>query len=178
MVDEAYIDFAQGEIRTAIELVNQYSNVLVTQTLSKSRNLAGLRVGLAVGSAELIEGLERIKNSFHPYALDSLAIEGASAAFEDHSYFDECRNKVISTRERFLADLSKLGFESLESSTNFVFTSHPSHNAKTLFEGLRKKNIIVRYFDKPRLDQHLRISIGTDEEMTLCKQVLAELVKQ
>ena len=177
VVDEAYIDFAQGEVKTAIELVNKYPNLLVTQTLSKSRNLAGLRVGLAIGSAELIEGLERIKNSFHPYALDSLAIEGASAAFVDRSYFDECRNKVIATRESFLAELVKLGFESLESSTNFVFTSHPQHDAKTLFEGLRKENIVVRYFDKQRLNQHLRISIGTDEEMSQCKQGLAKLVK-
>lgn len=178
VMDEAYIDFAQGEIKTAIELVNRLPNILVTQTLSKSRNLAGLRVGLAIGDAELIEGLERVKNSFHPYALDSLAIAGASAAFEDKTYFNQCRDKVIATREKFNAELTQLGFVTLKSSTNFVFTSHPKYDAKTLFEVLRKNNILIRYFDKPRLNKYLRISIGTDQEMEQCKQVLAELVKQ
>ena len=176
VVDEAYIDFAEGEIRSAIELVNRFPNLLVTQTLSKSRSLAGLRVGIAIGHSDLIDGLERVKNSFHPYALDSLALAGASAAFEDKEYFMECREKVIQTRTDFIGALDKLGFTTLPSSTNFVFTSHSKMSAKDLFEGLRRNNIIVRYFDKPRLDQHLRISIGTNQEMNTCKQVLEKLI--
>ena len=176
VVDEAYIDFAEGEIRSAIELVNRFPNLLVTQTLSKSRSLAGLRVGIAIGDSDLVNGLERVKNSFHPYALDSLALAGASAAFEDKDYFMECCEKVIQTRTDFIGALDKLGFTTLPSSTNFVFTSHPKVSAKDLFEGLRSNNILIRYFDKPRLDQHLRISIGTDDEMEQCKQILEQLI--
>ncbi len=177
VVDEAYIDFADGDISTAIELVNEYPNLLVTQTVSKSRNLAGLRVGLAVGNAELIDGLERIKNSFHPYALDSLALAGATAAFEDTDYFERCCQKVKQTRAHFTSELTKLGFTVLASSTNFVFAKHQSASAKVLFEGLRENKVIVRYFDKPRLNEYLRISIGTDQEMTQCTQVLATLLE-
>lgn len=177
VIDEAYIDFAAGEVRSAVELVSEFTNLLVTQTLSKSRSLAGLRVGLAIGHADLIEGLERIKNSFHPYALDSLALAGATAAFKDKEYFETCCEKVISTRNQFTTSLLQLGFEVLPSSTNFVFVRHPQHQAKKLFDGLRERKIIVRYFDKPRLNQFLRISIGTDNEMQLCRDSLEELTK-
>lgn len=176
VMDEAYMDFASGNIRSAIELVKHYPNLLVTQTLSKSRNLAGLRVGLAIGNSTLIEGLERVKNSFHPYALNSLALAGATAAFEDTEYFIQCCKQVIETRERFSYELSQLGFQVIPSSTNFVFVMHPKHNAKRLFEGLREHKIIVRYFEKERLDEHLRISIGTNDEMSACLTALKKLL--
>ncbi len=175
VMDEAYMDFATGDVRTAIELVNELPNLLVTQTLSKSRNLAGLRVGLAVGHEDLIEALERVKNSFHPYAIDNLALAGAVAAFADKTYFQQCCDKVVSTRKWFTSQLLSMGFDVLPSSTNFVFARHPSHSAEGLFQALREQKIIVRYFDKPRLNKFLRISIGTDEEMLACAQTLASL---
>ncbi len=177
VIDEAYIDFAEGGVRSAVELIDEYDNLLVTQTLSKSRNLAGLRVGLALAHPDLIDGLERVKNSFHPYALDTLALAGAEAAFKDIEYFQECSLKVKTTRKKFTKKLLELGFNVLDSSTNFVFASHKGHNARSLFEGLREKKIIVRYFDKPRLDQFLRISIGTEDEMQACAIALQELTK-
>ena len=176
VIDEAYIDFASGDVKTAVELVKHYPNLLVTQTLSKSRNLAGLRVGLAIGDAQLIEGLERIKNSFHPYALNRLALSGAVAAFDDQAYFVECCNKVKDTRKWFTQAIVELGFEVLPSHTNFVFAKHPENDAKVLFDGLRERKILVRYFNKPRLDQFLRISIGTDHDMEQCLGALTDLV--
>lgn len=173
VVDEAYADYSDQSV---VSLVNKYPNLVVTQTLSKSRSLAGLRVGLALASAELIEALERIKNSFHPYALDRLALAGAQAAFEDEGYFVECRDKVIATRIETTKSLTGLGFEVLDSSANFVFASHPKHDAAELFKGLRDQGIVVRYFDKPRLRDHLRISIGTPEEMARLLEVLTSLI--
>ena len=161
LVDEAYIDFG-GE--SAVSLVAQYPNLLVCQTLSKSRSLAGLRVGLAIGQPELIEGLERIKNSFNSYPLDRAAIAGAAAAFADVEYFQQTCNKVIESREQVTEALLGLGFEVLPSAANFVFARHSSQDAAALAQGLREQNIIVRYFNQPRIDQFLRISIGTDVE--------------
>src|SRR5690606_12635576 len=129
VVDEAYIDFGG---QSAIALVDRYPNLLVTQTLSKSRSLAGLRVGLAVGNPELIEALERIKNSFNSYPLDRLAIVGAAAAFDDRAYFEECCRKVIDSREQLVGELNGLGFEVLPSAANFIFARHPHHDAATL----------------------------------------------
>lgn len=161
LVDEAYIDFG-GE--TAVSLVAQYPNLLVCQTLSKSRSLAGLRVGLAIGQPDLIEGLERIKNSFNSYPLDRAAIAGAAAAFADREYFTETCNKVIASREQLTEQLLDLGFEVLPSAANFVFARHTSRDAEAIAQGLREQNIIVRYFNQPRIDQFLRISIGNDEQ--------------
>src|SRR5690606_27376169 len=158
VVDEAYIDFG-GE--SAIALVDRYPNLLVTQTLSKSRSLAGLRVGLAVGHPELIEALERIKNSFNSYPLDRLAIVGAAAAFEDRAYFEECRRQVIDSREQLVAELNGLGFEVLPSAANFVFARHPGRDAAALAAGLREQGVIVRHFQQPRIAQFLRITVGT-----------------
>lgn len=174
VIDEAYVDFADD---SAVRLIKKYPNLLVTQTLSKSRSLAGLRVGIALASAELIAGLERIKNSFHPYTLDRLAIAGATAAFADNTYLQETCKKVNVTRERTTTELQDLGFEVLPSSANFVFVKHPKIEAQVLFEGLRERNIIVRYFDKPRVNEYLRISIGTDEEMDSLIVELRALVK-
>ena len=162
VIDEAYVDFGA---ESAMTLIDRYENLLVVQTLSKSRSLAGLRVGFACGQAPLIEALERVKNSFNAYPLDRLALAGAVAAFKDENYFQKTCQKVIKTRQNAIEELTKLGFNTLTSSTNFVLTTHPKHSARQLFTDLREAAISVRYFDIPRIDDYLRISIGTDEEM-------------
>jgi len=161
LVDEAYIDFG-GE--TAVSLVDKYPNLLVSQTLSKSRSLAGLRVGIAVGHPDLIEALERIKNSFNSYPLDRMAIAGAAAAFEDKAYFEQTCQRVIDSREAVVAGLEQLGFEVLPSAANFVFARHPGKDAATLAAGLREQGVIVRHFKQQRIAQFLRITIGTPEQ--------------
>ncbi|MBU2154934.1 MAG: histidinol-phosphate transaminase, partial [Gammaproteobacteria bacterium] len=161
LVDEAYIDFG-GE--TAISLVDKYPNLLVSQTLSKSRSLAGLRVGIAVGHPDLIEALERIKNSFNSYPLDRMAIAGAAAAFADRAYFQQTCQQVIDNREVVVAGLEKLGFAVLPSAANFVFARHPEKDAATLAAGLREQGVIVRHFKQQRIAQFLRITIGTPEQ--------------
>lgn len=161
LVDEAYIDFGGT---SAIALVDRYPNLLVTQTLSKSRSLAGLRVGLAVGHPDLIEALERIKNSFNSYPLDRIAIAGAAAAFEDRVYFEQTCQQVIASREAVVSAMQGLGFEVLPSAANFIFARHPQHDAAALAAGLREQGIIVRHFKQPRIEQFLRITIGTPEQ--------------
>jgi len=168
-VDEAYVDFG-GE--SAARLVKHYPNLLVIQTLSKSRSLAGLRVGFALGDAPLIEALDRVKNCFNSYPLDRLAIAGAVAAFEDSAYFEWARAKVIASRERLTTQLGELGFEVLPSKANFVFARHPRCDAQQLAQDLRERSIIVRHFRQLRIEQFLRISIGTDEQ---CSQLVAAL---
>ena len=170
VVDEAYIDFG-GE--TAISLINQYPQLLVTQTLSKSRSLAGLRVGLAVGQAHLIEALERVKNSFNSYPMDKLAIAGGVAAFEDKAYFQQTCQAIIDSRESLAQQLKDLGFEVLPSAANFVFARHPHKEAVQIAAALREKAIIVRHFKLPRIEQFLRITIGTETE----NQALVEALK-
>jgi len=161
VVDEAYIDFGG---QTAISLVDRYPNLLVTQTLSKSRSLAGLRVGLAVGHPDLIEALERIKNSFNSYPLDRLAIVGAAAAFEDQAYFEQTCRQVIDSRVQLVAQLTDRGFEVLPSAANFIFARHPGQDAAALAAKLREQGVIVRHFKQARIAQFLRISIGTPEQ--------------
>ncbi|WP_437881756.1 histidinol-phosphate transaminase [Pseudomonas sp. LRF_L74] len=171
LVDEAYIDF--GGV-TAIALVDRYPNLLVTQTLSKSRSLAGLRVGLAVGQPELIEALERIKNSFNSYPLDRMAIAGAAAAFEDKAYFQRTCQAVIDSREQVVEQLSGLGFEVLPSAANFIFARHPQRDAGELAAALREHGVIVRHFKQQRIAQFLRITIGAPEQ----NEALIETLKQ
>ncbi|NMG73752.1 histidinol-phosphate transaminase [Aromatoleum diolicum] len=161
VVDEAYVDFG-GE--SAIALTARYPNLLVVQTFSKSRSLAGLRVGFAVGHPDLIEALDRVKDSFNSYPLDRLAIVGAVAAIEDEEYFERTCNAVIRTREQLIADLASLGFEVLPSAANFVFARHPARDAGELAAELRKQAIIVRHFRQPRIEQFLRITVGTDAQ--------------
>ncbi|WP_339486501.1 histidinol-phosphate transaminase [Pseudomonas sp. EL_65y_Pfl2_R95] len=161
LVDEAYIDFG-GE--SAISLVDKYPNLLVTQTLSKSRSLAGLRVGFAVGHPDLIEALERIKNSFNSYPLDRIAIAGAAAAFADTVYFEQSCQAVINSRNDVVAGLEQLGFEVLPSAANFVFARHVQRDAAELAGLLREQGVIVRHFKQARIAQFLRISIGTPEQ--------------
>ncbi|SEI04632.1 histidinol-phosphate transaminase [Pseudomonas fuscovaginae UPB0736] len=172
VVDEAYIDFG-GE--TAISLVDRYPNLLVTQTLSKSRSLAGLRVGLAVGHPDLIEALERIKNSFNSYPLDRMAIAGAAAAFEDRAYFEQTCRQVIESRERLVAQLQAKGFDVLPSAANFIFARHPRHDAATLAAKVREQGVIVRHFKQERIAQFLRITIGTPEQNQALIEALGEL---
>jgi histidinol-phosphate aminotransferase len=160
-VDEAYIDFG-GE--SAIALVKRYPNLLVIHTLSKSRSLAGLRVGFAVGHPELIEALERVKNSFNSYPLDRLAIVGGVAAMADRAHFDETRHAVMTSRDRLVGELAALGFQVLPSAANFVFARHPDHDAARVAADLRARGIIVRHFKQARIDQFLRITIGTDAQ--------------
>ncbi len=171
LVDEAYIDFG-GE--SAISLVKKYDNLLVTQTLSKSRALAGLRVGIAVGHPDLIEGLERIKNSFNSYPLDRAAIAGAAAAFADADYFHSTRNKVIASREWMIEELIGLGFEVLPSAANFVFARHVERDGAELAAQLREQGVLVRHFKQARIDQFLRITIGTEEQ----NQILIDVLKR
>lgn len=161
LVDEAYIDFGGASV---IPLVKQFPNLLVVHTLSKSRSLAGLRVGFAIGQPALIGALERVKGSFNSYPLDRLAIRGATAAIEDVAYFDATRARVIASRAWLTAQLVGLGFEVLPSGANFIFARHPAHDAMQLQAALRERNILVRHFRKPRIEQFLRISIGTDAE--------------
>jgi histidinol-phosphate aminotransferase len=161
LVDEAYIDFGGT---SAIALVDRYPNLLVTQTLSKSRSLAGLRVGLAVGHPDLIEALERIKNSFNSYPLDRIAIAGAAVAFEDRIYFERTCQQVIASREAVVSAMQGLGFQVLPSAANFIFARHPQRDAATLAAGLREQGVIVRHFKHPRIEQFLRITIGTPEQ--------------
>jgi histidinol-phosphate aminotransferase len=172
LVDEAYIDFG-GE--TAISLVDRYPNLLVTQTLSKSRSLAGLRVGLAVGHPDLIEALERIKNSFNSYPLDRIAIAGAAAAFEDREYFQQTCAAVIASRETVVQGLEGLGFEVLPSAANFVFARHSGKDAAGVAAALREQGVIVRHFRQSRIDQFLRITIGAPEQNQALLDALAQL---
>ena len=174
VVDEAYIDFG-GE--TAISLVNRYPNLLVTHSLSKSRALAGLRVGFAVGHPDLIEALTRIKDSFNSYPLDRLAQAGAIASFADEAYFLQSRQAVIDSREALVTEMAALGFETIPSAANFIFTRHLRHDAARLAAGLREYGVIVRYFNKPRIDQFLRITIGTPAQNTVLRAALGRLLE-
>ena len=168
VVDEAYVDFGgnadPATIPTAIGMIGRFPNLLVVQTLSKSRSLAGLRIGFAAGHADLIEALSRVKNSFNSYPLDRLAIVGAVAALEDAEHFERTRQAVIATRDTLTTELRSLGFEVLPSAANFIFARHPQHDAAQLALALREQNIIVRHFKLPRIDQFLRITVGTEAE--------------
>jgi len=173
VVDEAYVDF--GGI-SAISLVDRNDNLLVVHTLSKSRSLAGLRVGFAVGHPALIEALERVKNSFNSYPLDRLAIVGAVAALEDTGHFARTRQAVIATRDALTAELQSLGFEVLPSAANFIFARHEQRDAAQLAQALRDRSIIVRHFKLPRIDQFLRITVGTDAECKALTQALRDIL--
>ncbi|MCD8381444.1 MAG: histidinol-phosphate transaminase [Clostridiales bacterium] len=172
IVDEAYVDFG-GE--SVVPLIRDYPNLLVVQTASKSRSLAGLRVGFAFGQPDLIAGLNCVKNSVNSYTLDRLAIAGATASVRDVDYFDARRRWVMETRERTAKRLKALGFTVLPSKANFIFVSHPAVSGRELFSGLRREGILVRWFDQPRISDFLRITIGTDEEMDALGTALARL---
>lgn len=173
IVDEAYIDFG-GE--SALPLIDKYDNVLVVQTFSKSRGMAGIRIGYAFGSKKLIKFLNDAKFSFNSYTMNRPALELGAATLSDRAYFEETRAKIIATRERIKKELKELGFEFGDSMSNFVFAKHRNKAGKEIFDELRKRNIIVRRFDKPRISEYLRISIGTDEEMDTLIKALKEIL--
>ncbi len=173
IIDEAYIDFG-GE--TALPLVDRYDNVLVVRTFSKSRSMAGARIGFAVGCKELIGALCTTKFSYNSYTIDSLTIQIGAAVLADDVYFEVIRKKIIETRDWTSEKLKGMGFDVLPSDTNFLFVTKPGINAKAVFEALKKRDIYVRYFDKPRVSDYLRITIGTDEEMKKVIKVLEEIV--
>ncbi|MFT8313834.1 MAG: histidinol-phosphate transaminase [Clostridium sp.] len=179
IIDEAYIDFG-GE--SVVKLIKDYSNLLVVQTLSKSRSLAGIRIGFALGQEELIDGLNRIKNSMNSYTIDRIAAKAAVAAIEDEIYFKECASKIVNTRERVVEGLKKIGFEVIPSKANFIFASHPEINGEKLFLTLRENGLLVRYFNKPRINNYLRITIGSEEEMGIflekLKMIVAEIISK
>lgn len=175
IVDEAYIDFGGT---SALELVERYENLLVVQTFSKSRSMAGMRIGFAIGSPVLIKALNDVKYSYNSYTMNMPSLVLGAEAVKDDAYFKEMLEKVMNTRERAKVRLRALGFSFPDSMTNFIFATHERVPAEELFEALRKEQIYVRYFKQPGLDQYLRISIGTDEEMETLYTFLEEYLKQ
>lgn len=169
IIDEAYIDFG-GE--SVVGILDRYPNLLIVQTLSKSRSLAGLRVGFALGHKDLIEGLNRVKSSINSYTVDRLAIAGAIEAFKDEEYFQLTKEKIIKTRNWLSSELLTAGFKIIESHANFLFISHSIIHAGKLYKKLKENGILVRYFNKQRIDNYLRVSIGTDDEMKSFLRVL------
>lgn len=175
VVDEAYVDFGT---ESAVGLINQYPNLLVVHTLSKSRSLAGLRVGYALGNPDLIEALIRVKDSFNSYPIDRFAEAGAIAALQDTAYFEETRQKVMATRENLIKEMKMLGFEVLPSGANFIFAKHKTRSGAELTAGLREHGIIVRQFKSPsRIADYLRITIGTDAQSATLIGCLSGLLK-
>lgn len=175
IVDEAYVDFGA---KTALPLVEKYDNLLVVQTFSKSRALAGMRIGFAIGSEALISCLNDVKYSFNSYTMSQAAIAAGTAAVEDEEYFQKTVRAVIETREWTKERLRDLGFIFGDSRANFIFASHPKVPARELFKALRDAHIYVRYFDKPRIDNYLRISIGTREEMECLLEFLEQSLRE
>ena len=173
VVDEAYIDFGA---ESAVKLVNKYDNVLVVQTFSKSRSFAGMRLGYAIGSENIIEGLNRLKFSFNSYTIDRISIEAGIESFKDDDYFIKINAKIIETREKTVKKLKELGFKVLNSSANFIFISHNKVFAGDLYKQLKDNGILVRYFAKDRIDNYLRVTIGTDEEMEIFIEKLEKLL--
>ena len=173
IVDEAYIDFG-GTL--ALKLLDQYENLLVVQTFSKSRSLAGMRIGYAFGSKKLIRYLQDAKYSFNSYTMNSITLAAGVEAVRDDSYFREITDKVIATRERSKKELAALGFSFTDSKSNFIFAAHEKYRAKELFDALRAHHIYVRHWDKPRIENYLRISIGTDAEMNTLFAFLKEYI--
>lgn len=175
IVDEAYVDFGA---RSALELIDKYENLLVVQTFSKSRSMAGMRIGFACGNAQLIKYLNDVKYSFNSYTMDRTTLATGVAAIEDQAYFQETCAKIIATREWTKKELAALGFSFPDSKTNFIFASHESCPASELFGALRQEHIYVRYFPKPRIDNHLRITVGTQEEMEKLIEFLKKYLKK
>lgn len=174
IIDEAYVDF--GGI-SSVELTKKYENLLVTGTFSKSRSLAGLRIGFAIGSEKLISVLEAVKNSYNSYTIDSVSIAAGVASVLDNAYFTETCNKIIKTRTRVTDELRALGFKVLDSQTNFLFATKDDLSMKDMFEYLKTKKVYIRYFSVPRIENYVRISIGTDDEMDIFLKEVKEYLK-
>lgn len=175
IIDEAYVDFGGT---SALPLLKEYENLVITQTFSKSRSMAGMRIGFALGGAEIISALFAAKDSYNSYPLDSVAIAAGVASVEDEEYFSATVAKVTATRGRLTDKLRTMGFNVPDSSANFVFAEHPEYRAKDICEYLKTKDIYVRYFDKPRIDNRLRITIGTDEEIDKLLDALKEMMAE
>lgn len=175
IVDEAYIDFGG---RSALELIDKYDNLVVIQTYSKSRSMAGIRIGYAIGNPELIRAMNDVKFSINSYTMNRPSIVCGVAALKDKEYFEKCVSAIKDTRERAKRKLTELGFTFPDSMANFIFASHKSVRAEVIFEELKKRNIYVRHFDKPRIDNYLRITIGTDEQMDALFAALEEILSQ
>ena len=173
IVDEAYIDFGGQSAR---ELVNEYDNLLVVQTFSKSRSMAGMRIGYAFGNEKLIKALNDVKYSFNSYTMNATSLAYGVCAVKDKQYFEKCVNEIIKTRQYSAQKLTELGFTFPESKANFIFATHKSVPAAKIFEELKKRNIYVRYFNKPVIDNYLRITIGTKEQMDKLFEALADIV--
>ncbi len=169
IVDEAYVDFGA---ESALSLLDEYDNLLVIQTFSKSRSMAGLRIGYAIGSEKMISYLQDVKYSYNSYTMNSITLEIGVEAVRDDAYFRATCEKVIATRERLKGQLGELGFEFQDSKTNFIFAKHASVPAEHIFKELKSRNIYVRYWNKPRISEYLRITVGTDEE---CDTLVANL---
>lgn len=174
IIDEAYIDFG-GE--SALPLIDKYDNLLVVQTFSKSRSMAGIRIGYAMGNPLLIKYLNDVKYSFNSYTMNQTALVFGSESVKDDKYFKKVTAKIVNTRERVKKELKELGFDFPDSMSNFIFATHNKYRAKDIFEALKKEKIFVRFFDKPRIDNYLRITIGTDEEMDTLISFLKKIVK-
>ncbi|MDE7322817.1 MAG: histidinol-phosphate transaminase [Lachnospiraceae bacterium] len=162
IIDEAYVDFGGG---SCVPLIEKYDNLLVVQTFSKSRSMAGMRIGYAMGNEKMIGCLKDVKFSFNSYTMSAVSIAAGTAAVADETYFQDTVAKVVTTRERVKGELAKLGFVCTDSKTNFIFASHRTIPAREIFEALKAENIYVRFWDKPRISDYMRISIGTDSEM-------------
>ena len=175
IIDEAYIDFG-GE--SALPLIERYDNLLIVQTFSKSRSMAGMRVGYAMGQEELIQALGNVKYSYNSYTMNMPSIILGAEAVRDEAYFRETTGKIMKTRENAKARLSRLGFSCTDSRTNFLFITHPRVKAAQLFEALRRGRIYVRYFRAPRLDNYLRVTVGTDEEMEVLYDFLESYLER
>ena len=173
IIDEAYVDFGGY---SAVELVKEYDNLVVTQTFSKSRSMAGMRVAAAFASPYLISYMDAVKDSYNSYPMDSIAILTGIESIKDKEYFENTVSKVITTRERVAKAMTRMGFNVLDSSTNFLFATHPEHTAKDIFEYLKSQKIFVRYFNKPRIENYLRITIGMDDEMDAMLEALEKYI--
>ncbi len=174
IMDEAYMDFGKT---SAVELTKKYNNLMVIQTFSKSRSLAGLRVGFAVANAEIIRDLETMRFSFNPYNINSLTMRAATAAIKDKEYYDGCIDEIIANRETTKSELIKMGFKVLNSKSNFIFASHPEYSAKSLYEELKNRGILVRYFSKERIKNFVRITVGSKEQMQSVINEIANILK-
>ena len=175
VIDEAYIDFGG---QSAVSLIQKYPNLLITQTFSKYRSLAGIRLGVALGSQEVIARLYDVKNSFNSYPIDRLAQVIGLASMEDSEYIQQNAQKIIETREYTKLELKKLGFVMPDSKANFIFVKHPHYDAQKLFQQLREKGILVRYFHQPRIEQYLRVTIGTQKQMEKLIDTVKKILNQ
>lgn len=175
IIDEAYIDFGGT---SALSLINKYDNLVIVQTYSKSRSMAGMRIGYAIsGNERLIKAMNDVKYSINSYTMNQTSIYMGMMSMKDREYFENTVNKIIATREKYKISLEKLGFEILPSKANFFFATHKNKSAKEIFEALRERNIFVRYFAQPRIDNYLRITIGTDKEMESLVDALEEILR-